>query len=142
MTAGELAALIAAGFFAAGMCAAVYVLVKLAKLISAATAVLDGYRDGAENLLRRANAAVARADEQLARTGALADSVDQVSGAMSELSDEVTAVARTARLIATGLGAPALRVAAIGHGIRHAMALRSGARRTVRQLPARERAGR
>ena len=34
MSAGQVAALIAAGFFAVGMCAAVYVLLRLARLIS------------------------------------------------------------------------------------------------------------
>ncbi len=128
MSAGQLAALIAAGFFAVGVCACVYVLARFARLISAATAVLTGYRQGAEDLLRRANAAVDRADEQLARTGALADSVEQVSASMSDLSEQVSAVAGTARLIAAGLGTPALRVAAAGHGVRHALAIRRSRR--------------
>lgn len=124
MNAGQLAVLIAACFFAAGVCACVYVLAKLARLISAATAVLTGYGQSAEDLMRRAHAAVDRADEQLARTSALAESVEQVSTSMSELSEQVTAVAGTARLIAAGLGTPALRMAAAGHGVRRALAIR------------------
>lgn len=128
MNAGQLAALIAAGFFAAGVCAFVYVLAKLARLISAATVALAGYRQGAEDLLRRAHAAVDRADEQLASTGALAESVEQVSASMSDLSEQVSAVAGTARLIAVGLGTPALRMAAAGHGVRRALAIRRSRR--------------
>jgi methyl-accepting chemotaxis protein len=128
MNAGQLAALIAACFFAAGVCACVYVLAKLTRLISAATAVLTGYGQGAEDLLRRAHSAVDRADEQLARTGALAESVEQVSASMSDLSEQVTAVAGTARLIAVGLGTPALRMAAAGHGVRRALAIRRSRR--------------
>jgi len=124
MNAGQLAALIAAGFFAAGMCAAVYVLLKLARLVSAATAVVTGYQAGVDDLMARASAAVQRADEQLARTGALTDSVEQVTASMSDLSEQVSAVAGTARLIANGLGAPALRLAAAGYGVRQALALR------------------
>src|SRR5262245_23175118 len=124
MDAGQLAALIAAGFFVVGVCACVYVLAKLARLISAATTVVVGYSESADELLRRAHAAVDAADEQLARTGALADSVDQVSASMSDLSDQVSAVARTARLIAVGFGTPMLRLAAAGHGVRHALAIR------------------
>ena len=47
---------------------------------------------------------------------------------MSELSQQVAAVAGTARLIAAGLGAPVLRLAAAGHGVRHAMAIRRASR--------------
>lgn len=124
MSAGQLAALIAAGFFAVGVCAGVYVLARLARLISAATEVVTDYRQGSQELLSRAQAAVTRADEQLARTGAFAESVEQVSASMSELSEQVSAVAGTARLIAVGLGTPALRLAALGHGVRRAMAIR------------------
>jgi methyl-accepting chemotaxis protein len=124
MNAGQLAALIAAAFFAVAMCAAVYVLVKLARLISAATALVTNYQAGADEVLARARVAVERADKQLARTGALADGVDQVAASMSELSTQVSAVAGTARLIASGLGAPVLRLAAAGHGVRHALAVR------------------
>jgi len=134
MNAGGLAALIAAGFFAVGVCAGVYVLARLAKLISAATEVVNGYSDGSEELLRRAHAVVARADEQLTRTGALADSVEQVTASMSDLSEQVSAVAGTARLISAGLGAPVLRFAAAGYGFRRAMAIRRSGQ--VRELPA------
>jgi hypothetical protein len=124
MNAGQLAALIAAAFFAIAMCAAVYVLVRLAKLISAATSLVTSYQAGADDLLARSRAAVERADQQLARTGAMADGVDAVAASMSDLSVQVSAVAGTAKLIAGGLGTPVLRLAAAGHGVRHALTLR------------------
>jgi hypothetical protein len=124
MNAGQLAALIAAAFFAIAMCAAVYVLVRLGKLISAATSLVTSYQAGADDLLARSRAAVERADQQLARTGAMADGVDAVAASMSELSVQVNAVAGTAKLIASGLGTPVLRLAAAGHGVRHALAIR------------------
>jgi hypothetical protein len=124
MNAGQLAALIAAAFFAVGTCAGVYVLLRLAGLISAATRLVAGYQTQSDELMRRARAAVDRADEQLARTGALAESVDKVSASMSDLSEQVSAVAGTARLIAAGLGTPVLRLAAAGHGVRHAFTMR------------------
>jgi methyl-accepting chemotaxis protein len=133
MNAGQLAALIAAAFFAIGVCAGVYVLVRLARLITAATEVVTGYQAGTDDLMRRAQAAVDRADKQLAQTGALADSVQEVAASMSELSEQVTAVAGTARLIAVGLGTPVLRLAAAGHGVRRALALRRSGQ--VRELP-------
>jgi methyl-accepting chemotaxis protein len=137
MNAGQLAALIAAGFFAVGVCAAVYVLLRLARLITLATAVLTGYQDATDNLMRRAQAAVDRADEQLARTHALSESVEAVSGSLSDLSEQVAAVAGSARLIANGVGTPVLRIAATGYGIRRALAIRRAGRLT--QLPSRDR---
>jgi uncharacterized protein YoxC len=135
MNAGQLAALIAAGFFAIGVCAGVYVLIRLARLISAATSLVTGYQVSADELLRRSHAIVDRADEQLARTGALAESVEQVTASMADLSEQVSAVAGTARMIAGGLGTPVLRLAAAGHGVRRALAVRRS--RQVAALPAR-----
>jgi hypothetical protein len=128
VNAGQLAALIAAAFFAIAMCAAVYVLVRFARLISAATTLVTSYQAGADDVLARSRAAVDRADQQLARTGAMADGVDAVAASMSELSVQVSAVAGTAKLIASGLGAPVLRLAAAGHGVRHAFAVRRASR--------------
>jgi uncharacterized protein YoxC len=132
MDAGQLAALIAAGFFAVGVCAGVYVLFRLARLITQASSVLTGYQDATDQLMRRAQAAVDRADEQLARTRLLSESVEAVSASMSELSEQVSAVAGSARLIATGLGTPVLRLAAAGYGVRRALAIRRG---RLKELP-------
>jgi methyl-accepting chemotaxis protein len=136
MNAGQLAVLIAAAFFAVGVCAAVYVLVRLARLISLASTVLTGYQDATENLLRRAQATVEHADEQLARTHAISESVEAVSASMSDLSEQVSAVAGSARLIANGLNAPVLRLAAASYGVRRALTVR---RDRVAQLPSRSR---
>ena len=142
MNAGQLAELIAAGFFAIGVCAAVYVLIKLARLISVAGTVLTGYQDAADHLLHRAQAAVDRADEQLARTRGLSESVEAVSASMTDLSEQVCAVAGSARLIANGLGAPVLRLAAAGYGVRQALAIRRAGRAGaggLRELPGSDR---
>ena len=124
MNAGQLAELIAAAFFAVAVCAAVFVLARLARLIAAATALVTSYQAGADDLLAKARATVARADQQLARTGALADGVDEVAASMSDLAGQVSAVAGTTRLIAAGMGTPVLRLAAAGHGLRYALAVR------------------
>jgi methyl-accepting chemotaxis protein len=137
MNAGQLAALIAAAFFAVGVCAAIYVLARLARLVTLASTVLTGYQSAADNLLAQAQAAVSRADEQLARTHAMGESVEAVSASMADLSEQVSAVAGSARLIASGLGTPVLRIAAASHGVRRALAVRRAGR--VRELPARNR---
>jgi uncharacterized protein YoxC len=138
MNLGQLAALIAAGFFALGVCVAVYVLIRLARLLSLATTVLTGYQDATATLISRAQAAVDRADEQLARTHQLSESVEAVSDSMSDLSEQVSAVAGSARLVANGIGAPVLRFAAASYGVRRAFAVRRAGR--VHELPGRDRA--
>jgi len=98
------------------------VLAKLAGLISAATSMVTAHQASADELVSRARAVIDRADEQLASSAAITESVEQVTASMSDLSDQVTAVAGTARLIAAGLGAPVLRLAAAAYGIRRAIA--------------------
>jgi hypothetical protein len=92
MTAGQLAALIAAAFFAVLVCAAVYVLIKLARLASTVTGLVTDYRERTDRLLADAQAAVDRTTEQLARTDAITTSMDQVTSNMAELSGHVAAL--------------------------------------------------
>ena len=98
MNTGQLAELIAAGFFALGMCAVVYVMIRLGRLISAATSMVSDYRDRADLLLLGAQEAVDRASEQLDRTDAIAASMDDVTANMAELSGHVSAMAGLAGL--------------------------------------------
>lgn len=128
MSAGQLAALIAAVFFAAGMAAAVFVLLKLAGLISAARAVLSDYDRAAGGLLEQADQALSRAQEQLTRTDAITASMDEVTASMAELSGHVSALAGLARGIAGGVAAPLLRLSAFTFGVRRAVALRTSPR--------------
>lgn len=124
MSAVGLAALIAAGFFAVGMVAAVYVLLRLAGLVSAATRTLTDYHTRASALIEQANSAVDRAHEQLARTDAVTASMDEVTANMAELSGHVSALGGLARGISSGFGAPLLRLSALVFGVRRALALR------------------
>jgi hypothetical protein len=147
VSAGQLAALIAAVFFAIGMCAAVFVLLRLAGLISHANRVLTDYGDRASTLMERAQAAVDQTQEQLARTDSITASMDDVTANMAELTGHVSALAGLARGISEGLGAPLLRVSAFAFGIRRAVALRrpgraaAAASRDPGALPYRQAAG-
>lgn len=127
MNTGQLAELIAAGFFAVGVCAAVYVLIRLARLIAAATSMMSDYRDRADLLIDRAQAAVDRAGEQLARTDSITASMDEVTANMAELSGHVSAMAGLARVISGGIGTPLLRISALAYGLRRAAGLRLAA---------------
>jgi uncharacterized protein YoxC len=121
---GQIAALIAAGFFAVGMCAAVFVLLRLAGLISHANRIMTDYGDRAATLIERAQAAVDRTNEQLERTDSITASMDEVTSNMADLSGHVADLAGLARSISAGFGTPLLRVSAFVFGVRRAVWLR------------------
>ena len=131
MNTGQLAALIAAGFFAVGMCAAVFVLIRLGGLISHANRVLTDYGDRADTLIERAQAAVDQTQEQLARTDRITESMDEVTANMAELTGHVSALTGLARGISDGLGVPLLRFSGLVFGVRRAVALRRPGRATA-----------
>ena len=127
MNAGQLAALLAAGFWALLVCAALYVLVRLARLISAGTRLVTEYSARTDELLTSAQAAVDRAGEQLARTGAITASMDDVTANMAELSGHVSGLTGLARELSAGLGGPLASIPAVVYGLRRAVALRRAA---------------
>jgi len=124
MTAGQVAALIAAGCFAVLSCAAIFVLLRLARLMSAVTCMVTEYRDRADLLIEQAQAAVDRTNAQLARTDAITASMDQVTANMAELSGHVSALAGLARGLSSAATAPLTGLAAAGYGLRHAIGVR------------------
>jgi len=124
MNAGQLAALIAAVFFAVLACAGIVVLVKLSRLMSAATGMLTEYRDRADLLIRQAQEAVDRTNEQLARTDAITSSMDQVTANMAELTGHVSALTGLARGLSVAATAPLHGASAFVFGLRRAVAVR------------------
>jgi uncharacterized protein YoxC len=124
MSAGQLAALIAAGFFAVLACVGVYVLLRLARLMSAVTGMVTEYRERADLLITQAQEAVDRTNEQLARTDAITASMDQVTANMAELSGHVSAMAGLARTISAAAAAPITGLSALAFGVRRAVVVR------------------
>jgi len=133
MNAGQLAALVAAGFFAILACVAVYVLIRLARLMSAVTAMVTGYKARADQLIEQAQAAVDRTNEQLIRTDAITASMDQVTANMAELSGHVSALAGLARAISTAASAPLTGLSAFAFGLRRAIVVRRSLQVTAAQ---------
>ncbi|HLI36004.1 MAG TPA: hypothetical protein VKV80_01500 [Streptosporangiaceae bacterium] len=132
--AGQWAALVAAVFWAAAVCAGIYVLAKLARLLSEAARLVADLRARSDLVFERAQAAVDRANEQLDKTGEVAAGMDELNTGMSELASQVSALAGLGRAVAAG---PAGKAAAFVYGVRRAVALRRGVRpgagrRTVR----------
>src|SRR5437763_4707351 len=121
MNAGQLAALIAAVFFAAGVCVASYALIKLARLTTETIRYVTGTRERTDLLIEQAQAAIDRTNEQLARTDAITANMTQVSADVAELTEQVSALAGLGRALVAG---PVGKAAAVAYGVRHAVALR------------------
>jgi X-X-X-Leu-X-X-Gly heptad repeat protein len=119
--AGDLAALVAAFFFAVLVCAGVYVLIRLTRMISEGTRLLADMRAQSDTVFERARAAVDRANQQLDATSSVTAGMDELNEGMSQLTDQVSALAGLGRAISAG---PAGRVGAFVYGVRHAVAIR------------------
>lgn len=122
------AALVAAVFWAVAVCAGVYVIVKLGRLLTEATRLCADLRDRGDQVVRQAQAAVDRAHEQLDAAGAVAASMDDLGAGMSDLADQVSTLATLGRAVGEG---SAGRAAAFVYGVRRAVGIRRDRRRTV-----------
>ncbi len=118
------AVIVAAAFWVVAVCAAVYLMVRTARLVSEATSAVSGLRERQELVVERASATIEAASEQLVRTDAITASLDEVTASMAELSGRVAALAPLARLIAASAGSPLARVAALAYGVNRAVGMR------------------
>jgi uncharacterized protein YoxC len=130
MNALQLAALIAAVFWALLVCVGVFVLFRLGRLMAESSRLMADLRERGDVLLQRAQAAVDgaqaavdRAGQQLDRTASVTASMDELGAGVTELAGQVTALAGLGRALA---GGPVGRAAALAYGVRHAVALRRG----------------
>jgi uncharacterized protein YoxC len=119
--AGDLAAVVAAFFFAVLVCAGVYVLIRLARMISEGTRLLADMRAQSDTVFERVQTAVDRANQQLDATSSVTAGMDELNEGMSQLTEQVSALAGLGRAISAG---PAGRVGAFVYGVRHAVAIR------------------
>src|ERR1700744_4652017 len=118
---GDVAALVAAFFFAVLVCAAVYVLIRLARLLTETRRLGADLGTRSDGGCGRAQSAVDRAHQQLDATSTVTESMDELNTGMSQLSAQVSTLAGLGRAVATG---PAGRAAAFVYGVRHAVRLR------------------
>ena len=118
------AVIIAAACWAVLVAAAVYVLIKLARLITQTSAAVSGLREDSDAVIARAHATIDATAGQLNRTDEITASMDQVAAGMAELTGRVTALAPLARLAAATSGTRLARVSAFVYGVRHAAELR------------------
>ena len=124
----SVAALIAAMSFAVLACAGVYLAVRLTRVLGDAATLVREMRADQQALFARANAAVDRAHAQLDRTEGVSASRDELGDSVTVLTGQLSALAGLGRALAAG---PVGRAAAVAYGVRHAVALRRGARRAL-----------
>ena len=118
------AVIIAAACWAVLVVAAVYVLIKLSRLITQTSATVSGLREDSDAVIARAHATIDATAGQLTRTDEITASMDQVAAGMAELTGRVTALAPLARLAAATSRTRLARVSAFVYGVRHAAELR------------------
>jgi hypothetical protein len=138
VNAADLAALIAAVFWALLVCVGVFVLFRLGRLLSESSRLVAELRERSDVLMQRAQAAVDgaqaavdRAGQQLDQAESVTASMDELGDGMAELAGQVNALAGMGRAIAVG---PVGRTASVAYGVRRAVGLsraRRGARRTL-----------
>jgi len=85
MNAAELAALIAAVFWALLVCVGVFVLIRMGRLMSESSKLVADVRERGDVLLTRAQAAVDGAQQAVDRAGRQLDQAESVTASMDEL---------------------------------------------------------
>ena len=122
------AALIAAVSFAVIACTVVYLALRATRVLSDAATLVRETQVGQRSLFARANAAIDRAETQLASTEAATAAVADLGDSMTELAGQAKALAGIGRSVAGAVvGGPVGRAAAVAYGVRHAIGLRRGA---------------
>jgi uncharacterized protein YoxC len=132
MSAIGIAALIAAVSFAVLAFTGVVVAFKLNRLFGATTQLIRDAGAEHDTMLARVNAAVDRANSQLDQTEAVTSGMDRLGDGVNELAGQVNALTEFGKTLAGSIvGGPVGRAAAMAYGVRHAIGLRTGKRRTL-----------
>ncbi len=108
LTGGQVAALIAAVFFALLMLALCYLVLKLAKTVEETQRLVHGITDKTVPLLSEVTTSVTHVNQELVRVDAITANVQSISGNVSALMS----------LFAATLGSPIIKVAAFSYGVR------------------------
>ena len=108
LTGGQVAALIAAVFFALLMLALCYLVLKLAKTVEETQKLVHGITEKTVPLLGEVTTSVTHVNQELVRVDAITANVQSISGNVSALTS----------LFAATLGSPIIKVAAFSYGVR------------------------
>lgn len=115
LTGGQVAALIAAVFFAVLMLALSFLVLKLAKTVGRVEGLVVGLTDKVVPLLGDVNITVDKVNDEITRVDAITANVQSMSGNVSALTS----------LFAATLGSPIIKVAAFSYGVRSVASKRS-----------------
>ena len=110
LTGGQVAALIAAVFFALLMLALCYLVLKLTKTVEETQRLVHGITDKTVPLLSEVTTSVTHVNKELVRVDAITANVQSMTGNVSALTS----------LFAATLGSPVIKVAAFSYGVRRA----------------------
>lgn len=122
LTAGQVAGLIVAVFFAIAVVVLAYVLFKLGKVLEETQRLVGGITDRTLPLLGEVTGTVGHVNDELVRVDAITANVQSISGNVSALTS----------LFAATVGGPIVKVAAFSYGVRRAAGKRSQADLTRR----------
>ncbi len=115
LTGGQVAALIAAVFFALLMLALCLLVLKLTKTVEETQRLVAGITDKTLPLLGEVTTSVVHVNQELTRVDAITANVQSISGNVSALTS----------VFAATLGSPVIKVAAFSYGVRAAASKRN-----------------
>ena len=121
MSAGQVAALIAAGAFVVLVGLLAVPLIKLGRTLDEATEAIRKASAGSDPLFTGANTTVTQVNSQLERLDGITANAQAVTGNVSALTSLFTAT----------LGGPLVRVAALSYGVSKAMRSRRKSRKST-----------
>lgn len=127
MSAGQIAALIAAGAFVLLVLLLAIPLLKLGRTLDEATIAIRKAHENSDPILIGANETITHVNAQLERVDGITSNAQAVSGNVSALSSVFTAT----------LGGPLVKTAALSYGISKAIRARRKKREAKAQRPAR-----
>ena len=114
MTAGQVAGLIVAVFFAIAVVVLCVILLKLGKILEETQRLVRGLTDQTVPLLGEVTTSVVQVNKELTRVDAITANVQSMTGNLSSLTS----------LFAATLGSPIIKVAAFSYGVRKAASKR------------------
>jgi uncharacterized protein YoxC len=117
VSAGAIAALIAAGAFVVLVLFLAYPLLKLGKTLDEATLAIRKTHEGAAPLLAEAQTTVANVNSQL----------DTVDGIAKGVSSMTTNAAALTSIVSATVGSPLIKIAAFSYGVRSTLRRRQDA---------------
>jgi predicted PurR-regulated permease PerM len=120
MTAGQIAALIAAGAFVLLVVLLAIPLIKLGRTLDEATIAIRKTHEGSTPLLRNADETITHVNTQLQRVDGITTNARAVTGNVSALTSLFTAT----------MGGPLVKTAALSYGISKAIRARRAGRET------------